>query len=132
MRRQARIIDPGNGRMPFEEAGDFQRVFTVALHTNTQRFNAAQRQPGVERTHAAAGDIFQPNKPSLVDKLLLADDNAANHVPVAVDVFSDAVHHDVCAQLQRLLTVGRHKGVIHHQQCALLMGNAGHRFNINQ
>lgn len=36
------IIHPSNRWMPFEEAGYFQRIFTVAFHTNAQRFNAAQ------------------------------------------------------------------------------------------
>ncbi|MNI86662.1 hypothetical protein D3C73_1437730 [compost metagenome] len=67
----------------------------MALHSDAQRFHAAQRQPGVERTHAAAGDIFQPDESCLVDKFLLANNHTANHVPVAVDVLGHAVHHDV-------------------------------------
>ena len=122
----------GNLRMAFQETGDFQRVLAVAFHANPQRLHAAQRQPGVKGAHAAAGDILQPDKPRLIDKLLLADDDPANNIPVSVDVFRDAVNHDIGSLEQGLLAVRRHKGVIHNQQHAPLMGDPGDRFDIDQ
>src|SRR5437879_5679136 len=44
-----RIVDPAHSRMPFKELRNPQRVLAMAFHTQRQRLQALQEEPGIER-----------------------------------------------------------------------------------
>ena len=45
---QAGIIDPGNGRMVFQEPGHLQGILRVPLLPQSQRLHALQEEEGIE------------------------------------------------------------------------------------
>ena len=99
-------------------------VFGVALHPQVQGFEAAQHQKAVLRAGSAAAGVLQ--KPQALMQLVVLHHKGAHHgVGVAGHVLGERVHHDVGAQIERRLQVGRTERVIDGQQRPGLLGHGG-------
>ena len=108
---QARVEHPGHGGVPGEHLGDALGVVAVPLHPHRERLDAAQREPVVERPGHRADRVLGERQ--LLGELVVAgDERAADDVGVAAEVLGGGVQHDVRAQRERLLQVGRGEGVV--------------------
>ncbi len=116
---QAREVDALHQRMPIQRVGDGNGVFFVPLHSQFERFHAAQRQPTIEGRRNRAGGVLQ-KLDGLEYGRVFGQRRALNRVGVARQIFRHAMDHDVGAQLEGLLEIGRRESVVDHNQRALL------------
>ena len=94
---------------------DRRGVFFVPLHAQFERFQAAQRQPAIERGGNCAGRILQ-KLDGLKHLRIFCQGRALDGVRMAAQIFRHAVDHDIGAELEWLLEIGRGECVIHHHQ----------------
>ena len=92
-------------------------VFLVPLHSQFQRFHAAHREPTIERRRHRARRVLQ-ELDRLENRRVFRQRRALNRVRMPGQIFRHAVHHDVRAQLERLLEIRRRESVVHHHQRA--------------
>ena len=64
-------------------------------------------------------------------EFLAAADHAAQGAALAVDIFGRGMDHDVAAELDRPLHRRAGKSIVHQNQGAGLIGNLGHRAEID-
>ena len=115
MRAQPGIINARHVVARFEELGDHLRVARVLAHSQRERLRASHRQPGVVRPRNAADGVLRKAY-LLVQRVVVRDRNAADDVAVAADVLRRRVDGDLRAERERLLKVGRRKGVVHRDE----------------
>ena len=84
----------------------------VLLHAQRERYRASVDQPCVERADDAAV-VDLGGEADFVGSGLGGGYHAAEGVSMAVDVFGEALHHDVRAEFQRAYVVRRIEGVVH-------------------
>ena len=58
--------------------------------------------------------------------------NAHQHIGMPAKVFGGGMEHDVAAQIQRGLAIGRGKGVVDADDCAVRFGFLRQQFNVHQ
>lgn len=73
-----------------------------------------QHQIAVERRRRATIDFRHAIRTDPLNVVRFADHHAAQGIAMAVDVFGDAVQHDICAQLQHMLYRGRRKSSVYN------------------
>ncbi len=66
------------------------------------------------------------------DELLARQDDAAEHAPLAVDVFGGRVDDAIGAELHRMLQQGRREHVVDHQGRARLMHDLGDAGDVDE
>ena len=153
---QARVIDPGHTRVGLQKLRHAQRVVAVLLHAQRQGLDALQNLPsahGAERCakhaqafHAAAhgkakvakglvklhtvvalGRLGHTGKLAVVPREFAAlHHHAAQRGAVPGQVFGGRMHHDVCAQRQRIAQQRAGHGVVDDQRHAVRVGHLGH------
>lgn len=123
------LLDRGVGFQPLRQR---QRVLAMRAHAQRQGLEAAQREEAVERALHAADGVLQEGQ--LLSQLGVVADHrdAADHVRVAVEVLGGRVHDDVGAQAERALQHRRGKGVVDHDQQAVLARDRGDGGDIDQ
>ena len=117
--------------MTLQELRNPLRRGIAVLHPNRQRLKAFQQHPGVERAHRRAGVAHQLLHRT-VDVLLVAEDGAAQHPALTVDVLGARVHHHVDPERKALLQQRRGKHVVQHHLCARGVSHIGHRGDVDQ
>src|SRR4051794_32409439 len=100
---EARVINLLDLRLLLEPARDLEGVLAMTFHPKRERFQTAQRQETVERSSNRADRVLQ--KRNLVAQLLVfTDDNdPADHVGMAVQIFRRGMNDHVEAELDRAL-----------------------------
>src|SRR5579872_1872901 len=107
--------------MSGEKASDLRCICLLALDANTERFNSAQEQVRIERPQHCALAVL--NQVKIVDELLIAYyESSSDHIAVPAQEFGSGVQHDVGAQFERVLQIGRQHGVIDAQQGSIRVG----------
>src|SRR5690625_2142388 len=130
MRRQMRINRALNLGVIFEESGQLLRVVAVPLNAHGKRLEALAEHPGVERRQRrtrVAGEV-----PDLIDRLLVAENHAADAAPMSVDVFRGRVHYQIGTEADRLLKDRRGKDVIDDADDAALAADDGEPLQVTQ
>ena len=115
--REPRIEDALDRLVAVEERRDPPRVLAVALHPESERLQAAQHEPGVERARHGAQRLLQERQP-LGDRRVVRGDDAADDVAVAAEVLRRRVDDGVGAELERQLEVRRRERVVDDEQRA--------------
>ena len=90
---------------------DRNRIALVHLHARVQAAHAAQRQETVER-RAGHAQAVRPPRQLLVQRRVLGDHGAADHVAVAIQVLGRGMDHHIRAQRERLLPHRRQERVV--------------------
>ena len=129
---QAGIVDLLHGGVVIQELCNGLGVGAVLLHTDLQRFQAAEDQEGGEGIHDRAGHVLQAEHAHLGAEFGGAHHEARDHVAVAVEVLGGGVYHHVRAQLQRTLEIGGGEGVVadHLDVLAVPVGDVRHGSDI--
>ena len=117
--------------MAAQPARDPEGVAVMLLHAHGQRFDAAQHQETILRAGAGSHGVLQESD-LLGQRRIFDHDCAAHHVGMAVDVLGGGMDHDVHAEIQRALEIGRQEGVIANGDGAVPVSHGGHRFQIHQ
>ena len=118
-------------RMAAQPARDRERVAVMLLHAHGQRLDAAQHQETILRAGAGSHGVLQ--EPDLLGQRRVSHDGgAADHVGMPVDVLGGGMDHDVHAEIQRPLEIGREEGVVANGNGAVPVCRRGHRFQIHQ
>ena len=131
VRRQAGIVDVLHLRVRAQERGERHPVGVVRLHPDRQRLGPAQHQERVERAQDRALRVL--HEPQPLDVLVThGDDDAADAVAVAVEVFRRAVRDQVGAELDRPLDVRAGERVVDDQLGVMAMGEVGRGAEIRQ
>src|SRR5438046_409949 len=94
-----------------QEASDGVGVLCVLVHTDSQRLNTTQRQPGIERSRYSPGGVLVELN-VLVYFFIVHYHHPTNDVAVSVDILRCAMYDNVRAQVKWLLEVGTGEGVI--------------------
>ena len=129
MRSEAGEVDAADERVVLERVGRSRRVFFVALHSEFERFQSAQREPTVERRGNGAGRVLQ-ELDRLEHRGILGESRALNQVGVSGEIFRDAVNDDVGAEFERLLEAGRGEGVVDDHERAAAVREAADRGDV--
>ena len=129
MRRQARVVDALDRRMPLEELRHGQRVRVVLRDAQRHRLHAAPERERRLRIHDAAE---QPAH--LRDRRhqrLRSRQHAAGDVAVAVQVLGAALHRQIDAHRQHRLIDRARKGVVDRRQDAGLLARRRDRADVD-
>ena len=111
VRGEPRIVDVADLGVRGEELRERQTVGVVLHHPERQRLGAAQHQPRVERAEDGALRVL--HEPQPLDVVVShGDDDAADAVAVAVQVFGRAVDDQIGAELDRALDVRARERVV--------------------
>ena len=125
MRGQPREPDLFDLRLLLQPLGEQQRIAAVALHTQRQGTNTAQRQEAAERIENAANRVLQIAQLFRQRGVVADHRQPGDHIGVAVEVFGRRVHHDIEAQLQRTMDSRRGEGVVGDADNIVPPGNGG-------
>ncbi len=120
------------------------RILLLPVHAQAQRLDAAQQKKGIERPQSRAFRVLQ-EADFMGERGVFHHNRARGHVAVSAQKFGGGVHHDIRAQVERVLQIRRHQTVIHREQSALPVGRfrqrgdiddaqqrVGRRFNVHQ
>ena len=88
------------------------------VHAQVQRLGAAQHEEAVHWGRARRRPRSGGRRAARASSSSFSDQRAADDVGVAAEVLGHAVQHDVEAQLERPLQVGRREGVVARPTCA--------------
>mmetsp|Transcript_8571 Transcript_8571/g.35718 ORF Transcript_8571/g.35718 Transcript_8571/m.35718 type:complete len:220 (-) Transcript_8571:396-1055(-) len=116
--REAGVEDALHLRVRLQEGGDCHCVGGVLAHAQVEGLDAAHGEEAVERRLHRAHAVLEAAE-ARMQLVRVGDEHAAEYVRVAVDVLGHRVHHEVRAQREGPLEVGREEGVVHHHQDAL-------------
>src|SRR5215217_4979645 len=94
-------------RVAGEVGGDLFGVLALALHTQGQRLEAPEGEPGLKRRHHAADELAQLLQRPVIG--YVRDHDARG------EVLGRTVYHDIRPELQRALQAGRAEGGVHDQ-----------------
>lgn len=128
---EARVVDPPDPWMGFEETGDGKGVRLVAFHAQGQRVHAAHDRPGAEGIERAA-DMDQRVLAERRHGPRIADDRAAERVAMAAEVFGERVDDVVGAEVQRSGGDGRGDGRVDRELRPVIMGDRGYRGDVGE
>jgi hypothetical protein len=112
--RQAGVVHGAHRGMFVEHGRDDARILFMHADARVERAQPAQGEEAVERRAGDAQRIGPPGEVCVVFRRA-RDDRAADDVAVAVDVFRRRMHHEVGAEVDRLLQRGRQEGVVDHR-----------------
>ena len=114
VRRQARIINPLDGRLCLQPLRQVQGCFAVRPHPQAQGFQSLEKHPGVERTHGGSGGAEKAVNIHPYP-LLIADHGPADAAALPIQIFGGGMNDQIRAQLERLLQGRSAEAVVHHQ-----------------
>ena len=120
-----RIMDLRYRRMRAKLVDDDGGILLMLAHPHVERSQPAQGQETVERCACDPDRVGPPGK-LFMDRGVLRDNRAADHVAVAIDIFGGRMDDDVGAELKRALQHWREEGIVDHDQRAdRLRGGGG-------
>ena len=123
---EAGVADLGEQRVVGEAARELGGVRLGALDPQVQRAQAAQREPGLERSGRVALDVAAPLE-HVVEIVVAGDDRSELHVAVAGEVLGRRVHHHVGAELERPLQQRGEERVVDDDAGAGVVGRGDDR-----
>mmetsp|Transcript_24183 Transcript_24183/g.77636 ORF Transcript_24183/g.77636 Transcript_24183/m.77636 type:complete len:379 (+) Transcript_24183:226-1362(+) len=127
---QARVDHALHRLVALQVRGHRLSVRLVLAHTHGQRLESTKGHVAVEWRRDSAHAVL--NESQTLDQLVrVRHRDTHHHITVASDELGHRVHHDVRTQVQRALEVGRHEGVVHHNQQVVLMGRLGHCLDVS-
>ncbi len=132
VRFQARIVHRRHLGVLLQVLRHTQRVGTVAFHAQRVGFQPHIGQPAVEGRRRSAVDLKHTVQAGVDPLHVPADHRPAHDHAVAGKIFGGGVQHNVRAERQRALHVGRSKGIVHVHPGLAAVGDLGHRLNIDQ
>ncbi len=108
------VIHPLDTRLLLQPFGQRLRARAMGLHTQAQRFQPLEKEPGIEGAQRRATGAQEAHH------FLHLLGTTGNHAPQApslpVDELGCRMDHDIRTHRQRLLQHGRAEAVIHRQQ----------------
>ncbi len=108
---QPRVDHLGDPLVAVEELGDRHGVVAMPVHPDPERLDPAQGEIGVEGAGNGPGGVLQEPEP-LEESWVTGDKGPADDVAVAAEVLGRRVQHDVGAELERTLQIGRGERVV--------------------
>src|SRR4029077_18682687 len=112
--------------MDVQEFCYLERALALRAHPDPKRGQAAPEQPAVEGSKSGAADAL-PALQALENRGVLTDNNdATQHIAVAAEVLGAAVHNDVDAEVEGVLTHWRRESVVTDNPCAALAPHLAH------
>jgi hypothetical protein len=87
---------------------------------------------GVLRREHGAGHVLEAVEAHLGQGFRRADDGAGEQVAVAAEVFGRRMQHEVGAEFERALQIGRAIGVVDYRQGAVAAGDGAHCRDVHQ
>ncbi|CCC96685.1 protein of unknown function [Azospirillum baldaniorum] len=128
---QTRIEHPLHLRVAFQELRHRQGRRALRRHTQLQRLQPLQQQPGVEGRNGRAG-VAQVGVDHVRPVLLVVgQDDAAQTAALAIDVLGRRIDDDVGAHLERALQHRRGEGVVDHHLGPGLVGESADRAQVD-
>ena len=124
-----RIPDARHARLVREEIRQCRRGPATGLHAKAQCFDAFQQDPGVEGRHRRTG-VTDERLQHVIHPFRSAEDRAAKHASLPVDMFGAGIHDDIRAHGQRLLQQRSSEHIVDHHDCPGLMRQIGDRAQI--
>ena len=125
-----RIINLRDLLMRHQHLRQFFGIIAMGIDPQLQSLQRFQHHPSIKRREAGAG-LAHKNRQPVLDIILTAQNNAAKAPALPVNMFGRGINRDVRAQGQRLLQNRRRKHIIDNQLRAMIMGNIGHRLNVD-
>jgi hypothetical protein len=103
----------------------------MPLHPQRERLQAAHCEKAVERPRDRANRILQ--KRNLIAELLVLphDDDAADHVGVAVQIFCRGMNHHIESKFDRPLNPWAGKSIIGNRDGIVRARDLGNRFQVD-
>ncbi len=83
----------------------------MALHAEGEGFESPEGEVGIEWAHDGSGGVLE-EADTLGELGIFGDEDAADDIAVAAEVFGDGVHGDVDAVVERALKHGGGEGVV--------------------
>src|SRR5205807_6545013 len=117
--------------MLLQKSCHHQRICLVLPHAYRQGFQPKQREPCIKWPRYAACRILIEFD-GLVRLLVAGNERPADGIAMTIDIFGGAMHHNIRAQLQRLLKVGAGKGIIDYHEQVPAMGQFSDSLDIDQ
>ena len=111
----ARIERAHDRGMLAEEVRDLARAARLRRDAHGQGLQRLEQRPGVERRETRTG-LAEEIVDVVGDELLARQDHAAEHAPLAVDVFGGRVDDAIGAELHRMLQQRRGEHVVDDQR----------------
>jgi hypothetical protein len=107
-----------------EQVDDLRGVLLVAVHANTQRLHAAQRQVAVQWSGNRPDRVLE--EPQLLGQFgVTRDDGTADDVGVSPEVLRRRVHDDVGTVGEWRLQIGRRERVVDDEFGPVLVRHLG-------
>jgi hypothetical protein len=115
---QARVEEAFHRLVALQPLRHLHCVLVLSIDAQAERLDAAWQQPAVERRrHRTDGVLVEPQL--LFELGVAAHQRAGDDVAAPADVHGRAMHHDVRAEVQRLLEVWRGEGVVDADDSAM-------------
>ena len=89
----------------------------MLAHAHGERLDSPQHEPAVHGARDRSQGLLEEQKP-FRDRRIVRRGETADDVRVSTEVLGRRVHHDVRAELQRPLQIGRRKGVVDDEERA--------------
>ena len=124
MRGKARIVDALDLGMRGQKLREREAIGVVLRHAERKGLGAPQDQPRVHRAENRARGVLHELQPLDV-VVAVGDDDPADAVAVAVEVFRRAVRDEIGAKLERPLDVGARERVVDDQPGLMPMSEIG-------
>src|SRR5581483_3580965 len=104
-------MDAFNMSILREILSDFRRVLAMRPHSPWQCAHAAQDEPTIERRGDGAAGVL--NVANAFEKVVvdLADENSAEHIAMAAEIFRGRMQDDIDAEVERALD-DRRPGIV--------------------
>src|ERR1051326_625447 len=114
---ESRIINLFDLWFLLQPARDLEGVLAMPLHPKRQGLQSTEREKAGERPRDRAPGVLQ-KRDLIAELLVFPDDNdAANHVGMAVEIFRRGMNDHVEPELDRTLHPGTGKGVVGNADC---------------
>jgi hypothetical protein len=123
---QSRVAHPDDARVLDEPLGDHLRGLGGPAHPQPEGADAAQHQPGLERSWDAAEEGAGALE-AVAELEVARHEGAHDDVRVTGQGLRRAVQHDVGAEVQRSLQDRRREGVVHHGHDTVPLGRGAGR-----
>ena len=123
--RQSRINHSCDCFLLLQPCGNLFCILLGAFHADAKCLHAAQYQPAVKRSKACTCCLDQETQ-FFLNIFAVRHDKACQCIVVTTQVFRAAVNHNVRTEIERILKIRGHKGVVHNQNQVVAFCNIRH------
>ena len=126
---QTRVPDSFDPLVLREHVSHLGGVGLMSVHANGERSDPAHDQVAVQRTGYRSHRVLKELE-ARREFRIIRDEHPADGVGVSPEVLRRGMHHDVGAERERRLQVGRGERVVDHELRVVAMGHVGQRRDV--